>query len=160
MQKDMSSWQKDYWEGSEDNMAARKARDNRQAVTVRFNLLNEKERKIYECLTDKEHGDISMAAQVRDILYEHYENEKKEKQRTEAFQKMQIYYKKTLVEIKNMVKEELQNHDMRVLAVLASNGNYTSINLADMQKKGKGMELPKESKELPEGMDSVLKMFQ
>lgn len=70
------------------------------------------------------------------------------------------YYKKTLTEMKKMVKEEMQNHDMRVLAVLASNGNYSSINLADVQKNGKGMELPKESKELPEGMESVLKMFQ
>lgn len=59
-----------------------------------------------------------------------------------------------------MVKEEMQNHVMRVLAVLASNGSYTSINMADLQKKGKGMELPKESKELPEGLESVLKMFQ
>ena len=160
MQKDMSSWQKDYWEGSEDNMAARKARDNRQAVTVRFNLLSEKERKIYECLMNKEHGDISVSAQVRDILLEHYENEEKDKQLAEVFQEMKDYYKKTLVAMKNIVKEEMQNHDMRVLAVLASNGNYSSINLADVQKNGKGMELPKESKELPEGMESVLKMFQ
>ena len=62
--------------------------------------------------------------------------------------------------MKKMGKEEMQNHDMRVLAVLASNGNYSLINLADVQKNGKGMELPKESKELPEGMESVLKMFQ
>lgn len=153
----MSSWQKDYWEGSEYGM---KARNNRQAFTVRLNLMNEKERKIYECLMDKEHGDISVSAQVRDILLEHYENEEKDKQLAQAFQEMKDYYKKTLVEMKKMVKEEMQNHDMRVLAVLASNGNFTPINIADMQKNGKGMELPKESKELPEGMESVLKMFQ
>ncbi len=157
MQKDMSSWQKDYWEGRECDM---KVRNNRQAFTVRLNLMNEKERKIYECLMDKEHGDISVSAQVRDILFEHYENEEKDKQLAQAFQEMKDYYKKTLVEMKKIVKEEMQNHDMRMLAVLASNGNYTSINLADKQKKGKGMELPKESKELPEGMESVLKMFQ
>ena len=137
-----------------------KVRNNRQAVTFRLNLMNEKERKIYECLMNKEHGDISVSAQVRDILLEHYENEEKDKQLAEAFQEMKDYYKKTLVEMKKIVKEEMQNHDMRVLAVLASNGNYTSINIEDIQKKGKGMELPKESKELPEGMDSVLKMFQ
>ena len=153
----MSSWQKDYWEGSECDM---KVRNNRQAFTVRLNLMNEKERKIYECLMDKEHGDISVSAQVRDILFEHYENEEKDKQLAQAFQEMKDYYKKTLTEMKKMVKEEMQNHDMRVLAVLASNGNYTSINLADKQKKGKWMELPKESQELPEGMESVLKMFQ
>ncbi len=157
MQKGMSSLQKDYWEGSEYDM---KVRNNRQAFTVRLNLMNEKERKIYECLMNKEHGDISVSAQVRDILLEHYENEEKDKQLAQAFQEMKDYYKKTLVEMKKIVKEEMQNHDMRVLAILASNGNYTSINLADMQKKGKGMELPKESRELPEGMESVLKMFQ
>lgn len=137
-----------------------KVKNNRQAFTVRLNLMNEKERKIYECLMNKEHGDISVSAQVRDILLEHYENEEKDKQLAEVFQEMKDYYKKTLVAMKNIVKEEMQNHDMRVLAVLASNGNYSSINLADVQKNGKGMELPKESKELPEGMESVLKMFQ
>ena len=137
-----------------------KVKNNRQAFTVRLNLMNEKERKIYECLMNKEHGDISVSAQVRDILLEHYENEEKEKQLAEAFQEIKDYYKKSLIEMKKIVKEEMQNHDMRVLAVLASNGNYTSINLADMQKNRKGMELPKESKELPEGMESVLKMFQ
>lgn len=137
-----------------------KVRNNRQAFTVRLNLMNEKERKIYECLMNKEHGDISVSAQVRDVLFEHYENEEKDKQLAQAFQEMKDYYKKILAEIKKIVKEEMQNHDMRVLAVLASNGNYTSINLADVQKNGKGMELPKESKELPEGMESVLKMFQ
>ena len=120
--------------------------------------MNEKERKIYECLMNKEHGDISVSAQVRDILLEHYENEEKDKQLAEVFQEMKDYYKKSLIEMKKIVKEEMQNHDMRVLAVLASNGSYTSINMADLQKKG--MELPKESKELPEGMESVLKMFQ
>ena len=137
-----------------------KTRTNKQAITFRLNLENEKERKLYEYLISKEHGDISVSALIRNILLEYFMNLEKKKTLEEAFQKMQYYYKKTLVEIKNMVKEEMQNHDMRVLAVLASNGNYTSINLADMQKKGKGMELPKESKELPEGMESVLKMFQ
>ena len=137
-----------------------KVKNNRQAFTVRLNLMNEKERKIYECLMNKEHGDISVSAQVRDILLEHYENEEKEKQLAEAFQEIKDYYKKSLIEMKKIVKEEMQNHDMRVLAVLASNGNYSLINLADNQKKGKEMELPKESKELPEGMESVMKMFQ
>ena len=137
-----------------------KVKNNRQAFTVRLNLMNEKERKIYECLMNKEHGDISVSSQVRDILLEHYENEEKEKQLAEAFQEIKDYYKKSLIEMKKIVKEEMQNHDMRVLAVLASNGNFTPINIADMQKKGKGMELPKESKELPEGIDEVLKMFQ
>ena len=73
---------------------------------------------------------------------------------------MILVNKKILIEIKKIIREEMQNHDMRVLAVLASNGNYSLINLADNQKKGKEMELPKESKELPEGMESVMKMFQ
>lgn len=137
-----------------------KVKNNRQAFTVRLNLMNEKERKIYECLMNKEHGDISVSAQVRDILLEHYENEEKDKKLAEAFQEMKDYYKKSLIEMKKIVKEEMQNHDMRVLAVLASNGNFTPINITDMQKNGKGMELPKESTELPEGMESVLKMFQ
>ena len=77
-----------------------KVKNNRQAFTVRLNLMNEKERKIYECLMNKEHGDISVSAQVRDILLEHYENEEKEKQLAEAFQEIKDYYKKTLTEIK------------------------------------------------------------
>lgn len=137
-----------------------KVRNNRQAVTFRLNLMNEKDRKIYENLLNGEHGDISMSAQVRNILLEHYENEENEKHLKEASQELKDFYKKILIEIKKIIREEMQNHDMRVLAVLASNGNYSLINLADIQKKGKEMELPKESKELPKGMDSVLKMFQ
>lgn len=137
-----------------------KVRNNRQAVTFRLNLMNEKDRKIYENLLNGEHGDISMSAQVRNILLEHYENEENEKHLKEASQELKDFYKKILIEIKKIIREEMQNHDMRVLAVLASNGNYSLINLADNQKKGKEMELPKESKELPEGMESVMKMFQ
>ena len=40
-----------------------KVRNNRQAVTFRLNLMNEKDRKIYENLLNGEHGDISMSAQ-------------------------------------------------------------------------------------------------
>lgn len=137
-----------------------KVRNNRQAVTFRLNLMNEKDRKIYENLLNGEHGDISMSAQVRNILLEHYENEENEKHLKEASQELKDFYKKILIEIKKIIREEMQNHDMRVLAVLASNGNYSLINLADIQKKGKEMELPKESKELPEGMERVMKMFQ
>ena len=137
-----------------------KVRNNRQAVTFRLNLMNEKDRKIYENLLNGEHGDISMSAQVRNILLEHYENEENEKHLKEASQELKDFYKKILIEIKKIIREEMQNHDMRVLAVLASNGNYSLINLADNQKKGKEMELPKESKELPEGMERVMKMFQ
>lgn len=137
-----------------------KGRNNRQAITFRLNLMNERECKLYEQLISKEHGDISMSAYIRDILLDHFSNEEKEKILSDSFQKLQECQKRALSDMKNVVKEEMQNHDMRVLAVLASNGSYTPITSTDMQKMGKGMELPKESKELPEGMDSVLKMFQ
>ena len=118
-----------------------KVRNNRQAVTFRLNLMNEKDRKIYENLLNGEHGDISMSAQVRNILLEHYENEENEKHLKEASQELKDFYKKILIEIKKIIREEMQNHDMRVLAVLASNGNYSLINLADNQKKGKEMKI-------------------
>ena len=137
-----------------------KAKEKRRAITFRLNLTNEKENTVYEKLTSKEHGNISMSAYIKDILLDHFSNEDKEKTLAESFQKLQECQKKALSDVKNVVKEEMQNHDMRVLAVLASNGSYTPITPTDTQKKGKGMELPKESKELPEGMDDVLKMFQ
>ena len=137
-----------------------KSKDNSRGLTFRINLENEKEKKLYEQLMDKEHGSCSMSAYVKSILFDHFSNEEKQRVLADYFHEMQQCQKKALDDIRKTVQEEMHKHDIKMMSLLISNGNDKNEVPEDKQKKEKGMELPSESKNLPEGMDQVLDMFE
>lgn len=129
----------------------------RRAITFRINLANDREKQLYDHLMDKEHGECSMSNYVKSILISHFINEDKEKLLADSFAEIQECQKKALADMKKIVKEEMHNHDIKLLALLASNDRGVS---GDMVEKGKKMDLPSKSTELPRGMDVVLSMFE
>lgn len=130
---------------------------DRRAITFRINLANDREKQLYDHLMDKEHGECSMSNYVKSILISHFTNEDKEKLLADSFAQMQECQKKALVDMKKLVKEEMHNHDVKLLALLASNGSCVSTVKVGKEKK---MDLPSKSTELPKGMDTVLSMFE
>ena len=129
---------------------------NMKSITIRFNFDDEADSDLYQRLSQKSHGAISISSAIKRLAEKALAMDEQSNERERLKERL-------IAEVRDQMQYQVTKIMGAILAGISAVGNGNGVigtgGAASMGEIAKEQELPSATEEFPEELDSILDMF-